>query len=106
MAKKEIVDTISASAGISKKDTAAVIFSLLAAITAPAMKGALSGSQPLVHLNRVRVPLAQDTIPLPVPQLTSLLLPFRFSGPARHLRILKKQPKAGLTAQKYCRPRF
>lgn len=88
MAKKEIVDTISASAGISKKDTAAVISSLLAAITSPAMKGALSGSQPLVHLNRVRVPLAQDTIPLPVPQLTSRLLPFRFSGPARHLRIL------------------
>ena len=54
MAKKEIVDTISASAGISKKDTAAVISSLLVAITATAMKGALSGSQALVHLNRVK----------------------------------------------------
>ena len=87
MTKKEIVDAVSASAGVSKKDTAAVIDSLLAAITSPAMKGALSGSQPLVHLNRVRVPLAQDTIPLPVPRSTSRLLPFRLLRPARHLRI-------------------
>ena len=33
MTKKEIVDAVSASAGVSKKDTAAVIDSLLAAIT-------------------------------------------------------------------------
>ena len=38
MTKKEIVDAVSASAGVSKKDTAAVIDSLLAAIT-DAVKG-------------------------------------------------------------------
>lgn len=54
MTGKEIVDAIPARAGASKKDTPAVIDSLLAAITATAMKGALSGSQALVHLNRVK----------------------------------------------------
>lgn len=39
MTKKEIVDAVSASAGISKKDTAAVIDSLLAAITDAVVKG-------------------------------------------------------------------
>ena len=37
--KKEIVDAVSASAGVSKKDTAAVIDSLLAAITDAVVKG-------------------------------------------------------------------
>ena len=36
---KEIVDAVSASAGVSKKDTAAVIDSLLAAITDAVVKG-------------------------------------------------------------------
>ena len=39
MTKKEIVDAVSASAGVSKKDTAAVIDSLLAAITDTVAKG-------------------------------------------------------------------
>lgn len=39
MTKKEIVEAVSASAGISKKDTAAVIDSLLAAITDAVVKG-------------------------------------------------------------------
>lgn len=39
MTKKEIVDAVSASAGVSKKDTAAVIDSLLAAITDAVVKG-------------------------------------------------------------------
>ncbi len=37
--QKEIVDAVSASAGVSKKDTAAVIDSLLAAITDAVVKG-------------------------------------------------------------------
>ncbi len=39
MTKKEIVEAVSASAGVSKKDTAAVIDSLLAAITDAVVKG-------------------------------------------------------------------
>jgi DNA-binding protein HU-beta len=39
MTKKEIVDAVSASTGIPKKDTAAVIDSLLAAITDAVSKG-------------------------------------------------------------------
>ena len=72
MTKKEIVDAVSASAGVSKKDTAAVIDSLLAAITDAVVRD--------LH--------AQGTIPLPVPRSTSRLLPFRLSRPARHLRML------------------
>ena len=106
MAKKEIVDTISASAGISKKDTAAVISSLLAAITAPAMKGALSGSQPLVHLNRKSPartghnPATGATI-----DISASSVPVFRAGKAFE-DTLKKQPKAELAAQKHCRSRF
>ncbi len=39
MTKKEIVEAVSANAGVSKKDTAAVIDSLLAAITDAVVKG-------------------------------------------------------------------
>lgn len=39
MTKKEIIDAVSASAGVSKKDTAAVIDSMLDAITEAVVKG-------------------------------------------------------------------
>lgn len=39
MTKKEIIDAVSASAGVSKKNAAAVIDSLLAAITDAVVKG-------------------------------------------------------------------
>ena len=86
MTKKEIVDAVSASAGVSKKDTAAVIDSLLAAITDAVVKG--DSVRFTGFGNRVRDLHAQGTIPLPVPRSTSRLLPFRFSRPARHLRML------------------
>lgn len=88
MTKKEIVDAVSASAGVSKKDTAAVIDSLLAAITDAVVKGdSVQFTGFGTFESRKNLP-TQGTIPLPVPRSTSRLLPFRLSRPARHLRML------------------
>ena len=88
MTKKEIVDAVSASAGVSKKDTAAVIDSLLAAITDAVVKGDSVQFTGFGTFQSRKRPARTGHNPAPMPRSTSRLLPFRLSRPARHLRML------------------
>lgn len=88
MTKKEIIDAVSASAGVSKRMPPQSLTRCLLRLPTLSRKATLSGSPALVHLHRARDLHAQGTIPLPVPRSTSRLLPFRPSRPARSLRML------------------
>lgn len=88
MTQKEIIDAVSASAGVSKKNAAAVIDSLLAAITDAVVKGdsiRFTGFGTVASRKR---PARTGHNPAPMPRSTSRLLPFRLSRPARSLRML------------------
>ena len=107
MTKKEIVDAVSASADVSKKDTAAVIDSLLAAITDAVVKGdsvQFTGFGTFESRKRPartgHNPATGATINIPASSVPVFRAGKAFED------TLKKQPKAELAAQKHCRSRF
>lgn len=108
MTKKEIVDAVSASAGVSKKDTAAVIDSLLDAITDAVVKGdsvQFTGFGTFQSRKRParagHNPATGATIDIP-----ASTVPAFKAGKAFKDALKRSKPKTGLAAQRYCRSCF